>query len=351
MTNGIRHTTSFDVGPERKAPAEIQLWNVGPNKTDYGTHIWNERSVELAFGQYQERKNLLGIDIDHNKSTEALAEKKTDDPPRKAGYASLEIRDGAPWLVFQWSDYGRQQIESGERRYLSPEYYTDPDTQEIICIVRVSLVDEPGTWNARLLCSKGPQTPVGIIPADTSRLPVAARKTKTKAARMEDKDLALAGAVMLALQAIVDGASDDGLKQWAQSILDQMNEKLGDQAGPAMDMAKESAPASEPAPAPEAAEMAPEEQKEKTAKDDEEKKEMAKRLTSLESAFKTLTSKLETVLAKAGQAKPWVTASVKTRTPAPETTHGLSAEEYQRCQARKIDPAKYAASKAKLITR
>lgn len=334
MSN-IRHLASIDVGPDRKAPSEIQLWNKGENATDYGVHLWTERSVQLAFGEYQERGNLLGIDVEHGKSAEALAEKVTDEPPRMAGYAALEIRDGCPWLVFQWSDYGRQQIESGERRYLSPEYFTDADTREIISLVRVSLVAEPGTHRARLLCAKA-QPSVGIIPAQTLRLPVAA-KARTKAAKMDEANLALAGSVLLCLKAVVDGATDDGLKQWAQAVMDALMEKLGDQAQAAVDAASQAAPASQPAPEAAAAEVP----------DDKEEQKMAKRIEVLEAAVKALTSKLEAPK----PAKPWVVSSAPTRTPSADATFGLTADELALCKAKKVEPQKYAASKAKMVGR
>jgi phage I-like protein len=133
---------------QRVPPAEIQLWDVGANGTDFGTHIWNERSVAEVTSRYNERGNPLLVDVEHNGA-------KLDDdvPAATAGYASLEIRDGAPWLVFNWSAYGVEQIATGQRRFLSPEYDIDADTNEIVRLYRVSLVAEPGTYRARVLAS------------------------------------------------------------------------------------------------------------------------------------------------------------------------------------------------------
>lgn len=126
------------------APAEIQLWNAGPNATDYGVHFWTPRSVELVTAAYAKRGNPLQIDVEHNG-----AEAGSVGP--SGGYAELEIRNGAPWLRFDWSAYAIQQIESKERRFLSPEYDVDVDTGEIVALYRVSLVADPGTHNARML--------------------------------------------------------------------------------------------------------------------------------------------------------------------------------------------------------
>ncbi|NUP05528.1 MAG: hypothetical protein HOW73_05660 [Polyangiaceae bacterium] len=134
---------------ERKPPAEIQLWNVGENATDYGVHVWNDRSVASVTGRYQARGNPILVDIEHNGS-------KLDgsnEPAETGGYARLEIRDGAPWLAFEWSDFGREQIATGQRRFLSPEYDVDKTTGEILALYRVSLVADPATHNARVLAS------------------------------------------------------------------------------------------------------------------------------------------------------------------------------------------------------
>lgn len=130
----------------RTPPAEIQLWNVGDNPTDYGVHKWTARSSEDVLARYEARGNPLLIDVEHNGAT-------TEDaaPTETAGYARLELRAGAPWLVFEWSAYAVDQIATGQRRYLSPEYDVDRTTGEITALYRVSLVADPGTHCARVL--------------------------------------------------------------------------------------------------------------------------------------------------------------------------------------------------------
>lgn len=133
---------------ERAPPSEMQLWNAGENPTDYGVHVWNERSVREVLARYSERGNPILIDVEHNGP--AL---KDGTPAVTGGYARLEVRSGAPWLVFDWSAYGREQIASGQRRFLSPEYDVDKNTGEILALYRVSLVADPGTHRARMLAT------------------------------------------------------------------------------------------------------------------------------------------------------------------------------------------------------
>lgn len=132
----------------KEAPAEIQLWNVGDNATDFGNHRWTARSTMEVMTRYEARGNPILVDVEHNG-----AKMPDGSPAITAGYARLEIRAGAPWLVFDWSDFGREQIKSGARGFLSPEYQVDKRTGEIVKLFAVSLVADPATHFARKLAS------------------------------------------------------------------------------------------------------------------------------------------------------------------------------------------------------
>jgi hypothetical protein len=153
----VRHIMAKAPAPTRRVrayafqskepPAEIQLWNVGDNPTDYGIHKWTERSKQEVVARYNERGNPLLIDVEHNGAN------VDGEPAVTGGYARLELRDGAPWLVFDWSAYGVDQIATRQRLFLSPEYDVDADTNEITKLYRVSLVADPGTYRARVLAA------------------------------------------------------------------------------------------------------------------------------------------------------------------------------------------------------
>jgi hypothetical protein len=180
------------------APAEIQLWNIGDNPTDYGVHRWTDRSCREVGGSYAARGNPLQIDVEHNGSGSAVEKKKTDEPAKTGGYARLDLRGGAPWLVFDWSAYAVEQIASRQRLFLSPEYDVDPDTGEITSLIRVSLVGDPGTHHARMLAAAKSRTLAGRTRMDPILL----------AALMAAKDSADPKAALEALlKALADAAA------------------------------------------------------------------------------------------------------------------------------------------------
>ena len=85
-----KHKASLKL-QSREAPKEFKLWSMGENPTDYGTHLWTENSATQVMSQYQQRGNLLGLDVEHTGSSDS---EMRDDPNRPtAGYCSLEIRD------------------------------------------------------------------------------------------------------------------------------------------------------------------------------------------------------------------------------------------------------------------
>jgi hypothetical protein len=141
----------------RTPPDEIQLWRVGENATDYGVHVWSERSIDLVLGRYEARGNPLVIDVEH-----VGTKLENGEPAPTAGYAHLAVKNGAPWLRFEWSEYGADQISTGQRRALSPEYEIDKVTGEILALYRVSLVADPGTHRARLLASASTGEPMEL---------------------------------------------------------------------------------------------------------------------------------------------------------------------------------------------
>ena len=129
-------------------PDTVRLWKAGDNPTDYGTHVWNQRSIECVYTAYLGAGNRLAIDIEHG-----MAHAEDGEVVESAGYCELELINGEPWLRFHWSAVGAMQIETRQRLYLSPEYGVDPDTGEIVSLTRVSLVAAPGTHHAVILAA------------------------------------------------------------------------------------------------------------------------------------------------------------------------------------------------------
>lgn len=197
---------NLNIALNRKAPDRVRLWRLGENATDYGVHFWTDRSIEACLTRYLERGNKLAVDIEHN-----LAHAEEGEVVPTAGYCEFEVVGGEPWLTFEWSQRGRDEIETGQRRYLSPEYEVSEDG-EIVSLLRVSLVAEPATFNALVLASKRRTNMAKRIKANTvdasGLLDGVATVLDDESIPAEER-VSQAKAVIEGLKAAVDGATDD----------------------------------------------------------------------------------------------------------------------------------------------
>lgn len=157
-----------------KAPTRFRLWKPGNNPGDYGDNVVTAASIERVLADFGTRGQALAIDIQH--ATNAKENPKLDlsKPPVMGGYAELKaVKTAAGTELWadpvRWSDCqrphaapgavccGKHQIESGQRRYASPDWYLDPDTREPIKINRISLVAEAGTYGINMLAGRASQ--------------------------------------------------------------------------------------------------------------------------------------------------------------------------------------------------
>lgn len=64
--------------------------------------------------------------------------------PAAAWVDALEVRDGALWGRIEfWTPKGKESVESGEYRFISPTMSIDPDTLRVVDLWNASLVNDP----------------------------------------------------------------------------------------------------------------------------------------------------------------------------------------------------------------
>lgn len=342
---------------DRVAPKEIPLWRAGANPTDYGVHVWNERSIAEVLARYNERGNPILIDVEHNG-----AKRSDGKPAETGGYARLEVRAGVPWLVFDWSDYGRQQIESGERRFLSPEYDVDKNTGEILALYRVSLVADPGTHRARMLAtaSNGEQMDPKVILA-ALRAALAAEDPAVAKESISNLVAELSKSVDGGDGGDAGGMTDPSPDDAAVTT-DTGDDNADDSSDDNKDkMAATTKPSKKAEPAKPAPVAQPKGDKVSAAADD------AVRViqnATRDHLLETQGGKLDPSIRRWASSQPLeVVRGLLGATPAKETTKtrakatqgggvsGLSERELAMCAEKKIDPAKYAETRARIAAR
>lgn len=142
------------------APHSVRLWRAGANNTDKGSLNFTPDSAKAVMAAFEGRGNPLVFDYEHES---LLPLEQRGGSPMKgiasAPHAQLEVRDDAQgkpelWAVgIEWTPEAKRQIESGERRQISPVSNFDTETREVLEIVNVALCREGATHFGTLLAS------------------------------------------------------------------------------------------------------------------------------------------------------------------------------------------------------
>jgi phage I-like protein len=145
---------------EGKAPHAVRLWRAGWNITDKGRVKFTPRSAKLVMKAFEDRGNPIVFDYEHES---LLPLEQRGGAPMKgiasAPQSALEVRadeNGKPelWAIdIGWTPEAARQIETGERRQISPVSDFDRESREILAIVNVALCREGATHHGTILAS------------------------------------------------------------------------------------------------------------------------------------------------------------------------------------------------------
>ncbi len=153
-----RFTASIQLPPRGKAPERIRIWRAGENPGNFGQCLFTPKAAADVMAAFVTRGNAGAIDIEHATNRSANPDYDPSKPPPGGGYYSLELADTPDgpelWCSVRWSDYAIEQIESGSRCYVSPDWQMDSVTREPLMLNKLSLVQEPGTYSISMLASR-----------------------------------------------------------------------------------------------------------------------------------------------------------------------------------------------------
>lgn len=160
----IAFARSVETAVSGAAPTAARLWRAGWNKTDKGDLRFTARSARLVMEDFEQRGNPLAFYYEHE--DRIPLEKRGGAPMRgvcSAPSSVLVVRDtpeGPECWAEQigWTAEAKRQIESGERRQISPIAAFDEETREILKIQNVSLCSEGATHHGTILASAGKGT-------------------------------------------------------------------------------------------------------------------------------------------------------------------------------------------------
>lgn len=149
-----RSSTTIPKGPI-VAPDRVLIWSPGDVIGDFGQIVWDAQAAADLMQTYRDRGNPIPIDVQHNTNPDANPKLDLSNPPKGGGYTELEVdAAGRLWASnIAWSSYAREEIESGSRRAISPDWLYDKTTGRPVRMVKVSLVQDAGTYGIGLMAS------------------------------------------------------------------------------------------------------------------------------------------------------------------------------------------------------
>ena len=121
---------------EGKAPEWVQLLPRGWIKPNGVSININEQSIKNILEAFDKRQNDLVLDYEHQTLDGVEA-------PAAGWITELEGREDGLWAKVEWTERGREYVESREYRYISPVLLVDAETLEGVQLQSAALTNNP----------------------------------------------------------------------------------------------------------------------------------------------------------------------------------------------------------------
>jgi phage I-like protein len=152
-----------------QVPERLRVLRAGRNESKKGAVFFTSRSASAVMEAYGRRGGVeCRVDYEHASHLPLEDQTNPAEQSAAAGFFQPEVDDsGNLWVVFtQWSAKGREKVEGGEFRYLSPtlRFVPLPEGEEagleVVEILSVALTNHPALEGAPALFSTAKEKPV-----------------------------------------------------------------------------------------------------------------------------------------------------------------------------------------------
>lgn len=131
----------------RDAPEWVELLPAGNTVEGRDGRQWKNSDPQKILKWFASFGQDIPFDWEHATQRKGAMGEKA---PAAAWVTELQVRDGAIWGKVEWNASGRESVESGEYRYLSPTIVFDKKSNEIVGIVSVGLTNQPNLYVSAL---------------------------------------------------------------------------------------------------------------------------------------------------------------------------------------------------------
>ena len=157
------HATALPAPTSGTVPDWVQVFPSGTfsGRDGRGPYTCDPDAV---VARTREHNGAVDIPVDYDHQLEHATQ--NGQPAIAAGWITdLAARDDGVWGRVEWTEKGKAHVAGKEYRYVSPVYYYQRDTGEILAIESVALTNVPNLTGLKALASReaGLNTPTGAI--------------------------------------------------------------------------------------------------------------------------------------------------------------------------------------------
>ena len=148
------HSIVLPAPANGSVPDWIQVFPSGTfsGRDGRGPYVCNPAAV---VARTREHNGPLDVPVDYDHQLEHAP--RNGQPAIAAGWLTeLEARADGVWGRVEWTDKGKAHVAAREYRYVSPVYYYEQDTGEIIALESVALTNIPNLTGLKALAAREP---------------------------------------------------------------------------------------------------------------------------------------------------------------------------------------------------
>ena len=123
------------------APEWIEVLPPGPDIQGRDGRQWRLTDPARVIARTLE-DGLASLHVDYEHASELKAP-QGEEAPAAGWIVALEERAGAIWAQVEWTPRAAAMIGDREYRYVSPTFYFDPETTEVVSLVSAALTNQP----------------------------------------------------------------------------------------------------------------------------------------------------------------------------------------------------------------
>ncbi len=142
MTKRLYANLVLALNSAGSAPEWIELIPRGPEIDGRDGRNWKLKEPGRVARDSLMRSKGLPLPLDYEHASEKRGP-KGEEAPAAGWINALEERDGAVWGRVEWTPRGAQMVADREYRFVSPVFFYDQNTSEILFIVSAGLTNQP----------------------------------------------------------------------------------------------------------------------------------------------------------------------------------------------------------------